>query len=104
MLAVVGLGQRLFRGGEFGGELCAVGAFGSPCGDYGYGESCGNEEFSNADGEFPGHLVWLSGTTFASIVGLRRYLYIIYRRYLRRTETLRGSGSTSECPCYSDHR
>ena len=52
----------------------AVGAFGSPCSDYGYGESCGDEEFSDADSEFPGHLIWLSGTLLAllaSIVGLR---------------------------------
>ncbi len=112
VLAVVGLGQGLFGGGEFGGELRAVGAFGSPRGDYGYGESCGDEEFSDADGEFPGHLVWLrlGETLIASICRASRlFTGVVYRRCLQTLLTglstgLIYSGHRQECLCYLDHR
>jgi hypothetical protein len=47
----------LFGGGEFGGQVGAVLAFGSPGGDQGYSQDHDDEEFSCADPVFPGHFV-----------------------------------------------
>jgi hypothetical protein len=74
---VIGAGKLRFVGGECGQRLQELGVAGVlAVGGLGQGLFRGGE--------------------FGSIVGLRRYLHVIYRRYLRRTETLRGSGSTSD--------